>query len=304
MANTRYYEYALMVEQHGGFKRAAIECGVSQPALSKGIAALEKELGGEIFDRNSRPLVPTVYGQSVIEEAKQILEGQARLKKNVLQLKGVLDYEVRMAFGPFMWNWKAASISKAFREQYPSSCLMLQSCAWDVLPQLLHDRKVDLFVGDISDEGLEEHFVLIPLPNKELYYISSPNNPLAGKDLSSHPAEFLQHPFVCCSAPPWAQRALKKLMPDFDPRETHASIYANDLYFIRDVLLNDPDLATLAPQCCFQDEIEKGDLVASKFHQDLKTHAGIAYNRYGSQLPILQDVVELVKEVVISGGDV
>lgn len=45
------------------FTRAARQCGVSQPSLSNGIKALERELGGPLFERS--PIALTPLGQRV-----------------------------------------------------------------------------------------------------------------------------------------------------------------------------------------------------------------------------------------------
>ena len=48
MQHVRYF-LTLCEELH--FTRAAHRCGVSQPSLTTAISALERELGGELFDR-------------------------------------------------------------------------------------------------------------------------------------------------------------------------------------------------------------------------------------------------------------
>jgi len=43
--------YFLAVSRTLNFTRAAEECGVSQPSLTRAIQTLEAELGGELFKR-------------------------------------------------------------------------------------------------------------------------------------------------------------------------------------------------------------------------------------------------------------
>ena len=55
LAQIRYF-VTLCSERN--FTRAARRCGVSQPSLSNGIKALERELGGKLFDRSDMSLTP------------------------------------------------------------------------------------------------------------------------------------------------------------------------------------------------------------------------------------------------------
>lgn len=53
--------------RHGTFTRAAQDLGVSQPAISRRVAALEADLGLQLFLRDTRPLTLTETGQKLFE---------------------------------------------------------------------------------------------------------------------------------------------------------------------------------------------------------------------------------------------
>ena len=61
----RQIRYFLAICEHGGFSRAAEVCGVTQPALTKAIKALESDVGGPLFHREGRRLVLSELGQMV-----------------------------------------------------------------------------------------------------------------------------------------------------------------------------------------------------------------------------------------------
>jgi DNA-binding transcriptional LysR family regulator len=62
----------------GQLQRAADELGVSQQAVSKRIATLERELGVRLFTRNARGVEPTLDGQAFLPHARTIVAGADR----------------------------------------------------------------------------------------------------------------------------------------------------------------------------------------------------------------------------------
>ena len=56
------------------FTRAAEACNVTQPALTKSIKLLELELGGDLFDRQARPMRLTDLGAHLMEKFKALHE--------------------------------------------------------------------------------------------------------------------------------------------------------------------------------------------------------------------------------------
>lgn len=57
-----YNRYVLLIAEHHSLTKAAAAAGVSQPALSSGLSALENKLGFTIFDRKTIPLTVTEKG--------------------------------------------------------------------------------------------------------------------------------------------------------------------------------------------------------------------------------------------------
>ncbi|MFD5451807.1 LysR family transcriptional regulator [Streptomyces sp. NPDC003470] len=62
----------------GQLQHAADELGVTQQAVSKRIAALERELGARLFTRTARGVEPTLDGQALLPHARSIVAGADR----------------------------------------------------------------------------------------------------------------------------------------------------------------------------------------------------------------------------------
>ncbi len=116
--------YLLAVCQTLNFTRAAEECHVSQPALSRAIQQLEAELGGELFRRERRLTHITDFGQTVLPALRQCV-GFPGLEVKVFRgppseigekLKNG-DAELAIA-GPLGDDWDRFEGRKLFEEQF------------------------------------------------------------------------------------------------------------------------------------------------------------------------------------------
>jgi len=69
----RHLEYFLAVAESGSFTRAAAMLTIAQPSLSQSIAALERELGSDLFERLGRGVKLTPAGEALVGPARRAL---------------------------------------------------------------------------------------------------------------------------------------------------------------------------------------------------------------------------------------
>lgn len=74
------------VVEAGTFTAAARELRVAQPALSRRISRLERELGGLLFNRLPRRAAPTALGESVASAAARIIAELDRAREDALAI--------------------------------------------------------------------------------------------------------------------------------------------------------------------------------------------------------------------------
>ncbi|MFC7841173.1 LysR family transcriptional regulator [Streptomyces sp. NPDC057382] len=66
------------IADSGQFQRAAVDLGLTQQAVSKRIAALEKDLGVRLLVRTPRGAEPTIDGQALLPHARVLLRAEER----------------------------------------------------------------------------------------------------------------------------------------------------------------------------------------------------------------------------------
>ncbi|MBT8411602.1 MAG: LysR family transcriptional regulator, partial [Octadecabacter sp.] len=99
----RYFE---AVAKFGHFGHAADACGISQPALSMQIKDLEEGLGVQLFERATKQVRLTAFGEDFAPRARDILrsveevEGLARVAQN--RLSGRLRVGVIPTIAPYL----------------------------------------------------------------------------------------------------------------------------------------------------------------------------------------------------------
>jgi LysR family transcriptional regulator, hydrogen peroxide-inducible genes activator len=100
-------EYALAVEEHLGFQRAAEACHIAQPSLSAQIKKLEENLGVTLFQRSANSgVMVTDIGREVLKQARLIIDESKKLKdlcENFQdEIRGTLRVGIIPTVGPFL----------------------------------------------------------------------------------------------------------------------------------------------------------------------------------------------------------
>lgn len=166
------------VAREGTFGRAAQKLGVSQPALSLSIAALERALGVQLFERSRQGASLTEYGRLLLDRAHAL----DRLMENVVEdirlrregLEGVITVGVSPAGGALI----AEAVAR-FRRQAPGVGIKIVEMADDLLSKELEVGQVDVSVspaGLATDSpDVERHIIA----RDRFILILAPDNPRA-----------------------------------------------------------------------------------------------------------------------------
>src|SRR3990170_8243169 len=96
--------YVLAAARVLNFTKAAVECNVSQPALTKAVKALEAELGAPLFHREGKKILLSDFGRTLLPHLQLILnetEATRTLADNFRLLKDVpIRLGVMSTIGP------------------------------------------------------------------------------------------------------------------------------------------------------------------------------------------------------------
>lgn len=155
--NARQLQYAIELSKCLNFSQVANNLGITQPALSKQIMHLEKELGVKLFDRTTQPLSLTAAGEHFFKEAENILYKEERLIKTMEEFKTGERGKVVIGISPFRSLYLMPSIAKKIKEKFPKVTIILHEASSDILRKEAMEAKYDFAVVNLPvDESVLE----------------------------------------------------------------------------------------------------------------------------------------------------
>jgi DNA-binding transcriptional LysR family regulator len=172
--------YFSVLAEYGTMTFAAERLFISQPALSRRIKALERELGVTLFDRKqgSRQLSLTYAGRQFLGHAQALLAQVQHTKQFVDELQRGTAGLLRIAATPIFLRQIVLPALVAFRKSRPAVEIRVIEAGPRML-SMLTDGSIDLAVG--VPAGPLDDFQWEPLFSTAIYALVSPTHPLAGQ---------------------------------------------------------------------------------------------------------------------------
>jgi DNA-binding transcriptional LysR family regulator len=147
------------VVEHRGMAKAAIHLNLSQPAISKAIAALEQTLGVRLLDRTAQGVEPTMYGRALLEGGVAVFDELNQSLKRIEFLSNSAVGELRIGCTEFGAPGFAAAAIDAFSRSYPRVRFHVVTADLRTLIERdLRQRNIELATaggaGDLSDPDI------------------------------------------------------------------------------------------------------------------------------------------------------
>ncbi|GAA2997166.1 LysR family transcriptional regulator [Streptomyces lactacystinicus] len=139
------------IAEAGQFQKAAVDLSVTQQAVSKRVAALERDLGVRLFTRTPRGAEPTIDGQAFLPHARELLRVAERAVASVRAGRRPLRVDVINSRGA------VSGLMRGFHRSHPDIDL-------DVL--MLFD--IDTAVAAIRSGTIDASFRAVAAPGRPL----------------------------------------------------------------------------------------------------------------------------------------
>ncbi len=163
------------VVEEGGVGRAALALGITQPAVSQYLRALEEQVGHPLFERQGRHLVLTRVGEALLPEARRVVQALEEFQR-VSQAMGRLEMgEITLGASTTMATYVVPFLLKKFHEAHPGVRVHLESGSSERLAERLLMGELELAIVEGVErwEGYERHLFY----EDELVLIVPPDHP-------------------------------------------------------------------------------------------------------------------------------
>lgn len=160
--------------------KAAAELGVSQPFVTKIITQLEREIGTQLFDIESRHIVLNQFGEVFYQKAREILNKADELMSTMDELQGRSENTIQ-----FMFNNAGylSPINMAYHAAFPERVLSMTYAKRDAIIEALNTNKADFALTLPPITGEESKMIeTINVFTDSGSVMLPPNSPLLEKE--------------------------------------------------------------------------------------------------------------------------
>jgi LysR family transcriptional regulator for metE and metH len=167
------------ITEQGTLTRAGNALFLTQSALSRQLADLERRLGVALFQRSGRRMVPTPAGERLLESGRQIMGAIGRAEEEVREAAGESDAVLRFATECYTCYHWLPNVLLDFRHRFPRvEPRIVAAATRRPIPALL---KGNLDLAVVSSVVRDQRIALTPLFSDELVAVVPADHPWVGR---------------------------------------------------------------------------------------------------------------------------
>jgi DNA-binding transcriptional LysR family regulator len=279
------------VAEHGSFSRAAAVQGVAQSILSRQISALETEVGGRLFHRTGRGVLPTELGERLLPRATALLADSRAFEDAARGLRANPSGVVVLGMVPIAARAFVGALSAKLQQSYPRIRLRALEAYSGQVEEWLASGRVDIAVFNRVRRGRVRGAE--PVIRRELYLLGARGHPavrrpeIAFRELAGVP--------LAVSAQPNSLTSYYVTLAGSQRFELSIALEAGTTFIMKDAVMQ-AGMCTILPRDAAAREIEAGEIKASRIVKP--TIVQTTWLALGSQRP-LSEAARIVARLIL-----
>ncbi|WP_237065820.1 LysR family transcriptional regulator [Microbulbifer guangxiensis] len=183
----------LSIAEQGSVSEAAEHLHLTQPAVSKRLAALEQQLGTPLFDRIGRKLQLTDAGRALLPRARHILNEVSDAERELRSLGGEVSGSLRIATSHHVGLHHLPPVLREYSNRYPEVALDIDFVDSEQAYEALMAGEYELAVVTLALKEYPNLNARVVWPDP-CVVVAAPDHPLAQMttldlpDLARYPA--------------------------------------------------------------------------------------------------------------------
>lgn len=290
----------LKVYEMGSYTRAAEKLSLTQPAVSKHIRQLERELGVSIFDRTGPKLRLTPEGKLIVRYAERVIALSDGLRRALADRNRAVD-RLRVGVTHTSESSIVAEVLARYTEENVNTRITLRTDALASLYEMLKSYQIDIAIveGDVSDPAIRT----IRLDTDDLAVAVSNEHPLASRP--SVTIDELRCERLILRLPSSGTRTLfdanlesRGLSPD----DFNVILEVDNIATIKDLVRRNYGVSVLARSACM-DELRKGKIRMLPIEDlTMVRQINLLYHHTFEHAEVLQDIVRIYNAATREGS--
>lgn len=290
----------LKVYEMGSYTRAAEKLSLTQPAVSKHIRQLERELGVSIFDRTGPKLRLTPEGKLIVRYAERVIALSDGLRRALADRSRAVD-RLRVGVTHTSESSIVAEVLARYTEENVNTRITLRTDALASLYEMLKSYQIDIAIveGDVSDPAIRT----IRLDTDDLAVAVSNEHPLASRP--SVTIDELRCERLILRLPSSGTRTLfdanlesRGLSPD----DFNVILEVDNIATIKDLVRRNYGVSVLARSACM-DELRKGKIRMLPIEDlTMVRQINLLYHHTFEHAEVLQDIVRIYNAATREGS--
>lgn len=184
------------IVDYGSMSKAAETLYCSQPALSKQIIALEKEIGYPLFNRNGKKMTLNENGRLVYTFGRHLEKDFNQLKSDLYALNCSSRREVCFGSTNYIGTYLLPSILMNFKKMHPDIPVNFTINFFPNVLEMLNQDVISFALMPDDGETLYNNtYTTYPFREDQMVVVFPSNHPLADYNCVS-PTELVKYPYL------------------------------------------------------------------------------------------------------------
>lgn len=234
------------VAECGSVQGAARQMGITQPAVTRSIHDLERELGAPLFKRSGTGMTLTAIGQKVLRRAEGVQAELFRIQDEVAQSTGRRSGTVTVGLSFVAHAGLLPKVIGAFRRSEPDVQLEIRESQFANIEPAIHNGVIDFYVGPIPPGEIARSKLSIePLFENRRQIFCRKGHPLAN---ARSMADLDGASWVTSSTAPDPQDELVSQFRHYGLARPHVAVKAQTMWSMMAIAASSDLLAALPQQ--------------------------------------------------------